>query len=219
MKIQVVASTIITNPYPLYPSETQDIDFLAEFGGRACYQSWSRPNPATADNDTYLEHILEQGHLSVMEHGSVTFYVTGISRSLTHELIRHRHLSYSQLSQRFVNEDSAEVVVPPILSGDEEAIAMLHAHMEASKEVYRKLADRLISTGASRKEAREAARAVLPNMTETRIVVTGNIRAWREVIAKRNSPGADAEIQEFARGILGHLRELSPNSVQDFLTQ
>ena len=215
MKIQVVASSIVRDPRPLSLSDAADIDFLAEYGGRACYQSWHRPNPATRENDTYLDHILEEGHLSVMEHGSVTFYVTGISRSLTHELIRHRHLSYSQLSQRFVNEDSAELVIPPALAGDPEAVAMLHAHMEASKIVYKQLADRLISTGASRKEAREAARAVLPNMTETRLVVTGNIRAWREVIAKRNAPGADAEIQEFAREILHHLQVLSPNSVQD----
>lgn len=196
-------------------SQAADIDFLAEFGGRACYQSWHRPNPDTRENDTYLDHILEEGHLSVMEHGSITFYVTGISRSLTHELIRHRHLSYSQLSQRFVNEDTAEVVVPPILSGDPEAIAMLEEHMSVSRAVYQNLVTRLISTGATRKEAREAARAVLPNMTETKIVVTGNIRAWREVIAKRNSPGADAEIQQFARGILEHLKVLAPNSVQD----
>ena len=68
---------------------------LAEFAGRACYQSWNKPNPATATNAGYLRHILEVGHLSVLEHGTATFYLTGVSRSLTHELIRHRHFSYS----------------------------------------------------------------------------------------------------------------------------
>lgn len=222
MNVTVVAATHMGDQgaWPKIPldredRDTEDIDFLGEFSGRACYQSWGRPNPATRANDTYLNHILEEGHLSVLEHGSVTFYVTGISRSLTHELIRHRHLSYSQLSQRFVNEENAEVVVPPALVDDEEAIAWLDEHMEASKVVYRKLAERLISKGATRKEAREAARAVLPNMTETRIVVTGNIRAWREVIGKRNAPGADAEIRQFAQEILNHLKVLAPNSVQD----
>ena len=90
MKIQIVASSVIQDPDPLPASDAEDIDLLAEYGGRACYQSWHRPNPATRENDAYLNHILEEGHLSVMEHGSVTFYVTGISRSLTHELIRHR---------------------------------------------------------------------------------------------------------------------------------
>src|SRR4030088_3043096 len=63
---------------------------LAEFAGRACYQSWKKPNPSTATNAGYLRHILEVGHLSVLEHGSVTFYITGISRSLTHQLTPHR---------------------------------------------------------------------------------------------------------------------------------
>ena len=75
---------------------------LAEFAGRACYQSWHKPNPATATNAGYLAHILEVGHLSVLEHGTATFYLTGVSRSFTHELVRHRHFSYSQLSQRYV---------------------------------------------------------------------------------------------------------------------
>src|SRR5690242_2070720 len=75
---------------------------LVEFAGRACYQSWSKPNPKTATNAAYLQHIIDVGHFSVLEHASVSFYITGISRSCTHELIRHRHFSYSQLSQRFV---------------------------------------------------------------------------------------------------------------------
>ena len=87
---------------------------LAEFAGRACYQSWNKPNPATATNAGYLRHILEVGHLSVLEHGAVTFYFTGVSRSFTHELIRHRHFSYSQLSQRYVPERDAAMVEPDV---------------------------------------------------------------------------------------------------------
>ena len=69
---------------------------------------WSKPNPRTATNAGYLRHIIDVGHFSVLEHASVSFYITGVSRSFTHELIRHRHFSYSQLSQRYVPEhDSA----------------------------------------------------------------------------------------------------------------
>ena len=89
---------------------------LAEFAGRACYQSWTKPNPSTATNAGYLRHILEVGHLSVLEHGSVTFYLTGVSRSLTHELIRHRHFSYSQLSQRYVPGRDAAMVEPDVIA-------------------------------------------------------------------------------------------------------
>src|SRR3712207_7558756 len=83
-----------------WSTEAEGGEALAEFAGRACYQSWDKPNPATATNAGYLRHILEVGHLSVLEHGTVTMYLTGVSRSLTHELIRHRHFSFSQLSQR-----------------------------------------------------------------------------------------------------------------------
>ncbi|NKZ86521.1 FAD-dependent thymidylate synthase [Rhodococcus hoagii] len=86
---------------------------IAEAAGRGCYESWNRPNPRTATNADYLRHILEVGHGSVLEHGSATFYLTGLSRALTHELIRHRHLSYSQKSQRFVNEADGQFVMPP----------------------------------------------------------------------------------------------------------
>ena len=93
---------------------------LAEFAGRACYQSWSKPIPATATNAGYLDHILQVGHLSVLEHSTATFYITGISRSVTHELIRHRHFSYSQLSQRYLPPDGPDVVEPAVIAADPE---------------------------------------------------------------------------------------------------
>lgn len=189
-------------------------DELAEFAGRLCYQSWSRPNPDTATNDTYLAHILEQGHESVLEHSSATLYVAGVSRSLSHELVRHRHLSFSQLSQRFVDESSVGWVNPPAV--DPVLWAIAAEEMHPLRETYRNLVTVLMARGLSRKQAREAARAVLPNATETRFVVTGNMRAWRDVLRRRLSSAADAEIQEFARLALGLLQEVAPGTFQDF---
>ncbi len=105
LRVQLIAKTDFLAP-PDVPWNT-DADggpALLEFAGRACYQSWSKPNPSTATNAAYLRHIIDVGHFSVLEHASVSFYITGISRSCTHELIRHRHFSYSQLSQRYVPE-------------------------------------------------------------------------------------------------------------------
>jgi len=119
LKVELVAKTEFVEPLDI-PWET-DADggqALVEFAGRACYQSWSKPNPRTATNASYLRHLLDVGHLSVLEHASVSFYITGISRSCTHELIRHRHFSYSQLSQRFVPERDANVIAPPAVAGD-----------------------------------------------------------------------------------------------------
>src|SRR6478609_734635 len=109
---------------------------LAEFAGRACYQSWSKPNPATATNAGYLSHILEVGHLSVLEHGVVTFYFTGVSRSFTHELIRHRHFSYSQLSQRYVPERNAAMVEPDVIASDPELHALFDEAAATAVKAY-----------------------------------------------------------------------------------
>ncbi len=201
---------------------------LAEFAGRACYQSWDKPNPATATNAGYLTHILDVGHLSVLEHGTATFYLTGVSRSFTHELVRHRHLSYSQLSQRYVPEGAADMVEPDLIADDPELHRVFLATTKASREAYETLVTGLEAKlavdnqpGTSgvalrRKQARQAARAVLPNATETRIVVTGNYRAWRYFIAARASEHADVEIRAVAVACLRHLTQLAPNVFADF---
>src|SRR5690554_5126308 len=115
MRVTLIGQTTFDAPdhIPWLPDETATQDgaeALSEFAGRACYQAWERPNPKTAHNVDYLANILKQGHESVLEHGSVSFYIEGVSRSLTHELIRHRHLSFSELSQRYVNVEEAPAV-------------------------------------------------------------------------------------------------------------
>lgn len=197
-----------------------DIDHLAEVGGRSCYTSWHKPNEKTRANKDYLANILRQGHESVLEHASATFYIQGVSRALTHELIRHRHLSYSQLSQRFVDESESEAVMPPAISsleGPVRAVAgsAVAAANNTASESYAHLVDVLQYKGLPRKQAREAARAVLTNMTETKIVVTGNMRAFRDFVKKRHTLAADAEIRKVAGLILEQLREIAPSSFQD----
>ncbi|HYS39061.1 MAG TPA: FAD-dependent thymidylate synthase, partial [Pseudonocardiaceae bacterium] len=169
-------------------------------------------------------HILEVGHLSVLEHGSVTFYITGISRSLTHELIRHRHFSYSQLSQRYVPEKRAAMVEPDVIAADPDLHAKFLAAAEASVAAYNDLLTGLEARFADepnptlrRKQARQAARAVLPNATETRIVVTGNYRAWRHFIAMRATEHADVEIRALAVECLRQLHKAAANAFDDFV--
>jgi len=196
---------------------------LVEFAGRACYQSWSKPNPKTATNAGYLRHIIDVGHFSVLEHASVSFYITGISRSCTHELIRHRHFSYSQLSQRYVPENESQIVVPPGMEDDDELRRILVEAADVSRATYTELLNRLEAKFADqpnailrRKQARQAARAVLPNATETRIVVTGNYRAWRHFIAMRASEHADVEIRRLSIACLRQLVDAAPGVFSDF---
>lgn len=189
---------------------------LMEFAGRGCYQSFHKPNPATRDNADYLRNIIDQGHESVLEHSTVTFYITGVSRAFTHELVRHRMFNFSQLSQRFVNEESARLVLPPAIERDSAEAGMVLKVMEHALEVYGELVDQLQNEqGLPRKQAREAARAVLINATETRITVTGNHRAWRQFLWRRLDPAADREIREVAGLILDHLYALFPALYED----
>ncbi|WP_199253479.1 FAD-dependent thymidylate synthase [Mycolicibacterium mengxianglii] len=224
LRVQLIAKTEFTAP-PDVPWNT-DVDggpALVEFAGRACYQSWSKPNPKTATNAGYLQHIIDVGHFSVLEHASVSFYITGISRSCTHELIRHRHFSYSQLSQRYVPEHESQVVVPPGIEDDPELQQLFLDAADASRKAYAELLTRLEDKLADvpnatlrRKQARQAARAVLPNATETRIVVTGNYRAWRHFIAMRASEHADVEIRRLAITCLRQLIGVAPTVFADF---
>ena len=212
-EVTLVASTFIrpeVERFMSLDSECSDAEALTEFAGRSCYQSFGKPNPATARNADYLRRTLfEQGHMSIAEHASATLYFEGVSRAFTHELCRHRHLSYSQLSQRFVNESNSAVVVPPAIAehGGEELVKEFGAD---ATSVYGHLVDYLGNAGLPRKQAREAARGVLPNMTETRIVVTGNHRSWVEMLTKRLAPGADAEMKFVAKLILETLRPTAP---------
>ncbi|MBV9313315.1 MAG: FAD-dependent thymidylate synthase [Pseudonocardia sp.] len=224
LKVQLIAKTQFLPPADVpWRTDADGGQALAEFAGRACYQSWKKPNPATATNAGYLRHILEVGHFSVLEHGTVSFYFTGVSRSLTHELIRHRHFSYSQLSQRYVPTPGSALVEPEAIASDPELHAVFIKATEAAAKAYDQLLAGLQQRFAEepnatlrRKQARQAARAVLPNATETKIVVTGNYRAWRHFIAMRATEHADVEIRRLAVECLRQLQAEVPNVFADF---
>lgn len=191
-----------------------DAENLVELCARLCYMSYGKGRNTTKE---YLANIIRQKHFSVMEHANFTFIITGVSRSLTHELVRHRHLSYSQLSQRYVDESEAKMITPPVVGSDEmrnEIAQYSFAHaLGAYRELVKDLEASLpktLSPTERRKAARQAARAVLPNATETKIAVTGNARAWREMIEKRDSPFADPEIRELAHTIFTILHRECP---------
>lgn len=213
-RVRLIAHTVSTaqseDILESQPDST-DAEYLTTLAGRACYQSFHRPNEATKLDEDYLKRTLfEQGHYSILEHASATFYLEGVSRAFTHELIRHRHLSYSQLSQRFVDESDAAYVVPPAMLGSDLHEQALDSYVRFSLETYEDAVEELLRDGYSRKQAREAARAFLPNCVETKIVVSGNLRAWNEVTLRRMQPDADAEMQEVMGLIYDELTEIAP---------
>jgi thymidylate synthase (FAD) len=196
-----------------------DAETLVEVAARNCYQSFRGGRP----HDEHLKHLLEVGHGSVVEHAVWSLLITGVSRSLTHELIRHRHLSYSQLSQRYVDESVAEYVEPDVIAADPELHALwldavAHSH-RAYVQLAEKLAARLTAEPdrtARRKAARQAARSVLPNATETKIFCTLNARAARNFLEQRGSRHAEPEIRKLANKMLDILQRESPHLFNDY---
>lgn len=195
---------------------------LAEFAGRICYMS--QRNPANRTTAEYLENIKKQGHGSVLEHATYVLLIEGISRSCSHELVRHRAgFGYSQLSQRYVDESHAAFVAPPAIIGDDKLEAEWRAQVSAAQEAYVRAVDGLMEKYSwvddkvhRRKMAREAARSVLPNATEVKIVVSANARAWRTMLELRTGEGAELEIRRMAIACLRVLQLAAPAFFSDF---
>jgi thymidylate synthase (FAD) len=224
-KVTVLARPSFSAPEHLpvhWQGESTDGERLAEFAGRLCYMS--QHNPANRATRDYLENIKKQGHGSVLEHANYSLLFEGVSRSLTHEIVRHRAgFAYSQLSQRYVDESQACFVVPPAIVGDELLEGAWRAQIESAQSAYVALVAQLMERYGwvtdkvhRRKMAREAARGVLPNSTETKIVVTGNARAWRTMLELRSSEGAELEIRRLAVMVLRVLQGEAPAFFSDF---
>ena len=187
-----------------------DTETLLTMAGRNCYRSFHRPNEATYNDADYLRRTLFcQEHWSIAEHVTATLYFTGVSRAFLAELTRHRHLSFSVESQRFIDANDANIVLPPAvreldLSEQTRFVWSVHEGIE-KYEATQEALDHL-----PKKQRNEAARALLPNCVETRMVVTGNLRAWYEVIERRTQPDADAEMQQVMRLAREALHPVSP---------
>lgn len=198
-------------------------EILNEVAGRTCYMSFGKGRKS---NQEYLDNILSSKHGSVLEHAVWNFLITGVSRALTHELVRHRAgFGYSQLSQRYVDESEARYVIPPLYQQAPELREKWRQTIEHVRTAYRELAEMTseyvqqkhpdMPARDRRKSARQAARSVLPNACETKIFVTGNSRAWRHFLEQRGSPHADTEIRLLAVEICRVLKRESPNLFHD----
>ena len=194
---------------------------LCEMAGRVCYMSFGKGRKT---NREYLGNIIDVQHGSVLEHAVWSLLFTGVSRSFTHELVRHRAgFGYSQLSQRYVDESTCEFVEPACIAEDAELHTLWQESVQQSHDAYRRLVEGLArkfkdepDTTLRRKLARQAARSVLPNATETKIFVTGNARAWRHFIELRANEHAEVEIRGVAVQVLKLLRQDAPNIFGDY---
>jgi thymidylate synthase (FAD) len=223
LSVELVAWTEFRPPTDLpWRSQSNDGQGLIEFAGRSCYRAWERNNPATATNAGYLDHLVEVGHLAALEHASATFYLTGISRALGAELTRHRHFSFSELSPRYV-ADVARIVEPAAVAADPELHAAFTAGVEEAEAAHRSMLQAMLeryatseAAGLPRKAVRQAARTLQPGALETTLVMTGNYRAWRQLIGTRAADHADRELRTVLIECLRRLIGLAPAVFADF---
>ena len=163
------------------------------------------------DKSAFLEKLIAVGHLSPVEHASFTFAVEGISRACSHQLVRHRLASYSQQSQRYVGEENGfSYIIPPIIKEDNELSAHFEHLMEETDRSYRYIVGKLKEKGCSIESAREDARFVLPNATETKIIVTMNARELLHFFSMRLCNRAQWEIREMAYLMLKLIKPIAP---------
>lgn len=187
-------------------AHTPNPEEVVAASARLCYSQCGveqiRQKSGRAEAVRLIRHLRQVGHLSPFEHAAFTFGIEGVSRALSHQLVRHRIASYSQQSQRYVDEAAFECIVPPSVEGRPEARAEFAGAMEAAAAAYR----RLVELGVPREDARY----VLPNACETKIVVTMNARALLNFFDHRTCQRAQWEIRELAGLMLEEVRKVAP---------
>ncbi len=195
MQVQIIG---VTN---FLPNEG-GTEALLEYAGRTCYRSEPKGQSAK-----FLRARIREGHESIIEHASVTFEISGISRACSHQLVRHRIASYSQESQRYVDMSAPEFVVPPSVADNPQAQAVWDEFVDQVGDTYRQLRKLGVR--------KEDARFVLPNATATRIIVTMNLRSLRHFFSVRCEPAAQWEIRALALEMLRQVHVLAPAVFDD----
>lgn len=202
---------------------------LVEIGGRICYMSFGtlQSQRTTAE---YIRNLVAMGHESVLEHATWTFIAVGVSRAFSHQLVRHRvGFAFSQVSQQYHDEKDAKFVLPQELRSHPLATEKWLQAVRQAKLAYKDILNAVGSdpdlektAGAKerRRAIRSAARSVLPNATETKIVVTANARAIRHFLRVRGDIVGDLEMRRVSALLLKLMRAEAPSMFEDFeLTQ
>jgi len=201
-----------------------DADKLIETAGRTCYDSFGKGR----NSEEYAEHILGVGHGSVLEHATYTFFISGVSRGLTHELVRHRiGVAISQRSTRYVDETETPWVMHPLLREflpDDfynfrirpAIVQMQQLYFDTVELLQTQLKERGVDGLTARKQARGAARGFLGNALMTELTWSANVRALRNMIEQRANPAADAEIRQLAFRIWEIMVEELPVYFSDY---
>lgn len=163
------------------------------------------------DQKAFVEKLMNIGHMSPIEHASFTFAIEGISRACSHQLVRHRLASYSQQSQRYVNEEAGfDYIIPETIKNDKELKRIFIDFMNDAQRTYNTIVQKLNQNGVKGEAANQDARFVLPNAAETKIIVTMNARELQHFFKQRCCNRAQWEIRAMAEKMLNLVKKVSP---------
>ena len=169
----------------------------------------------SSEVNSFIYLLKDLGHESPLEHAVITFGIEGVSRALTHQLVRHRIASYSQKSQRYVKENQFEYIIPKSIEKNDLAKEIFVKSMEEDQKHYDELVALLINDGCKEKEAIEDARYILPNACETKIILTMNVRSLLNFFRQRTCLRAQREIRELAEEMLKQSKAFFPTLFED----
>jgi thymidylate synthase (FAD) len=203
---------------------------LCKTAGQTCYMSFGLRRTTNENAAAYFERLTSAGHGSVLEHANFSFLLYGISRSVTHELVRHRAgVGFSQVSQRYVSGAVLRFVERPEYQDDEELHRLFEERADRAAAEYAAMADRLLERQEggnsmlsadyktdARKKVQQTARSLLPNETEAPMVFTGNVRALRHIVEMRADAHAESEIRNLAVRIFLCLVTVDPILFGDY---
>jgi len=197
----------ITIPTVKLLAITPNCEKLIEEAGRTCYLSFDKITDSSSNN--FIRGAIKRGHESIIEHACATFRIQGASRSFTHQFVRHRLASFSQQSQRYVDESEFNYIIPPTIANNAEAADLYRKYMADTVEVYAKLR----KTGI----LKEDARFILPNALESEIVFTANFRELRTIFLLRLEKHAQWEMRRVCMDMLDIMKHEAPSVFGDFV--
>lgn len=194
---------------------TPDPEGTITLGARLCYSEDSIDDLceklSEEEHDKYIERLIQIGHHSVVEHANFTFGIEGISRTVLAQITRHRISSFSVRSQRYVNESKFDFIIPERIKNlGQEYIEEFEEDMFRAAVAYKKWHKRLVSAGVNEKDANDDARYVLPNATETKLIMTMNARELLHFFKLRCCNRANSETKRLAWKMLELVKEVAP---------
>lgn len=205
-------------------SGATEAENIIEFAGRICYMSFGNKQ-SPRSNREYIHNLIDQEHDSVLEHASWTFLLTGVSRAFTHQMVRHRvGFSFSQLSQQYHDETTAKFVIPEEVKVNPKVKELWLRLIEELRRGYQSISNDLehgdlrqhASSKEFRRSVRSAARSILPNATETKLVFSANARALRHFLSLRGAIAGDLEMRVVSALIYSRLKDEAPVLLSDF---